>query len=73
MSGKLTDNELAAIRSLKQLEKSWPGSLWLFAASGTLSVMRTDLDGNRVVTAGGGFDESYCVATVILPSDGGDW
>lgn len=68
-----TPEELRAIRALKRLAKTWPKSLWLFSASGSLHVMRADLDGNHVHTRDGGIDGDYLLDTIDIPNDGGDW
>lgn len=40
-----TLEEKRAIASLKRLAKRWPSSLWLYAASGSLMVMRCGEEG----------------------------
>ena len=68
----LTPSEEKAIKRLKALAKTWPKSLWLFSASGSLCVMKNDEDGNRCLR-GDGVDSDACVATIDIPNDGGDW
>ncbi len=62
-----------AVNTLKKLAKRWPKTLWLFANGQSLNVMRTK-NGQRMMTrVGGGVDPAYCVASVNIPNDGGDW
>ena len=71
---ELNKDEKAAIDTLKRLSKRWPKSLWLFSASGTLCVMRKDMEGRRVeLPSHGGVDPDYLVTTVKIENDGGDW
>ena len=76
---KITDNPLTkdennAIRALQRVAKRWPDTLWLFSGSGTLHVMRAGEDGGAVMTANfGGVDPDYCVTTIDIVNDGGDW
>ena len=69
----LTPEERKAIAALKRLEKKWPKSLWLFAGSGSLCVMKKDANGEKVMVSSDGFDPDYCVDTIDIPNDGGDW
>jgi hypothetical protein len=68
----LTEDEKKAVTSLKRLANRWPKNLWLFSASGTLCVMRTDSNGEKVLD-GEGFDQDYIVGTINISNDGGDW
>lgn len=68
-----TADERAAIATLKRLAKRWPKSLWLFSGSGSLCVMRSLQDGSRAHLPGDGMDPDYCLATIDIPNDGGDW
>lgn len=69
-----TPDEARAIRALKRIAKTWPKSLWLFSANGTLSVMRADEDGGHIELGfGEGIDPAYALATIDIPNDGGDW
>ena len=71
---ELTDEEKKAIRALKSVAKKWPKSLWLFAHGGSLSVLRKDENGQRVMTNSGGVDQDYVVDSVDgIENDGGDW
>ncbi len=82
MSGPapLTAEEKQAIAALQRLAKSWPKSLWLFSAAGTLNVMKTNEAGERARKMehwGGqpaeGLDPDYIVASVAISNDGGDF
>ena len=66
-------DELRAIRTLERLARTWPKTLWLFSASGTLNVMRVGPDGGHAVTPDGGVDPAFKVETIRVPNDGGDW
>ena len=85
-----TPEEQRAIATLKRLAKRWPKSLWLFSASGTLTVMRAGPHGKFMHVhdrpaerfcgglpgygdVGSGLDPDYCLDTVDIPNDGGDW
>ena len=70
---ELSEDERKAVTSLKRLAKSWPDTLWLFSASGSLCVMKKDGDGEKVHTTDGGFDSTYLVDQIDIPNDGGDW
>lgn len=65
--------EKAALAALRRLAGSWPKTLWLWSASGTLCVMRTLPDGSRAMLDNGGVDPAYTVETIDIPNDGGDW
>jgi len=69
----LTNAEYAAVRDLRRLALRWPESLWVFVANGTFNVMKTGPTGGSMMTASGGFDPEYVVATIEIPADGGDW
>jgi hypothetical protein len=73
MSIEPTADELRAMRALRRLAKTWPKSLWLFSASGSLCVMRARQDGNHYITPDGGIDPDYVFGTINIPNDGGDW
>ncbi|MDD5512116.1 MAG: hypothetical protein PHI12_15125 [Dehalococcoidales bacterium] len=64
--------ELKAINTLKRLAKRWPKTLWLFSGNGTLYVMRTGKNGERIQDACG-LDRNSIVDTIDIPNDGGDW
>lgn len=58
-------HETAAIQSLMRLSKKWPNTLILFGGAGqSVSVRKRAADGNYFV------DRE--VASVAIPSDGGD-
>jgi hypothetical protein len=75
---QLSQSERGAIQQLKALARTWPKSLWLYSASGSLCVMRK-VNGNRVMNtkSGGvglGFDSDYIVEQINgIDNDGGDW
>lgn len=73
MEFTLTPEEKKAIAALKRLEKTWPSSLWLFSASGTLCVMRKGEDGEHVTTSTNSVDAEYHLASIDIENDGGDW
>jgi len=64
--------ERQAIKALKIAARNWPKSLWLFSASGTLCVMKK-VDGKRMETRDGGFDQDYIADEIGIENDGGDW
>lgn len=68
-----TPEERKAINALKRLAKTWPKSLWLFSASGSLHVMRADSDGGHIHIGSGGVDPDYILDSIDIPNDGGDW
>lgn len=69
----LTAEEKAALKALKNLEKVWPKSLWLFSAGGPLNVLKTDPNGRRYLLPNGGMDQEAVVGRFKIPNDGGDW
>ena len=80
MDIELTEDEKKAIRKLKAIAKTFPKSLWLFSASGTLCVMKKGSDGKSVMMPGdggqgkgGGVDPDFHVDTIDIENDGGDW
>jgi hypothetical protein len=70
---KLTKEEKQVIEQLQKLAETWPKSLWLFSASGSLLVMKVGKDGKPVFKYNGGADLDYIVTTIDIPNDGGDW
>jgi hypothetical protein len=70
---ELSNKEQKTIQALLQLAENWPDTLWLFAASGNLHVMRRGAGGEMVTLTPGGFNPRYIVASVSIPCDGGDW
>ncbi|MCK5613123.1 hypothetical protein KAR91_65220 [Candidatus Pacearchaeota archaeon] len=74
MEFDLTEEEEKAIRALKRAEKIWPESLWLYSGNGTLHVMRSGENGEQVHRDGfDGIDPDYCITSVDIQNDGGDW
>ena len=75
MEHKLNRDEKKAISELERLAAEWPKSLWLFAGSGTLCVMKKNSDNERAMQhPGGGVDPAYIVKDIEgMPCDGGDW
>lgn len=69
----LTDEEEKAIKALKKVALKWPKTLWLFSASGTLTVMKHGAGGEHAVTNNGAVDPNFVVDTVDIENDGGDW
>ena len=71
---KLTQEEQAAITALKRLARRWPQSLYLFSASGSLLVVKTDEGGGLPHTPNGSVDNAFVVEHVHgIPNDGGDF
>lgn len=70
---ELTAEEKKAIAALQRVAKTWPKSLWLFSASGSLNVMKKDASGEMAETAHGGIDQAFSVAKIDIQNDGGDW
>lgn len=70
---KLTADERRAIVARTTLAKTWPRSLWLYSASGTLCVMRALPDAAHAMKKGGGVDDRYLLDLVDRPNSGGDW
>ena len=65
----------SAIRRLQSLAKDWPDTLWIWCADGQLYVMEKE-NGEKVykgATNNEGVDPDYILASVRIPSDGGDW
>ncbi len=67
------------VRTLRELEKTWPSDVWLFAASGGLHLMQKQ-NGKRAMipldggAKGGGADPQQIIATFGgIECDGGDW
>lgn len=67
-----TIEEMQMIRALVRLSRRWPSSLWVFAAGGQLHVMRAGDEGEHIKN-GEGNDPAYVLASIDIPSDGGDW
>lgn len=73
MIDDLTPEERRAIAALHRLAKTWPRTLWLYSASGSLHVMRAAPDGRHLMKNRDGVDPRAVVATIKIPNDGGDW
>jgi hypothetical protein len=69
----LTEEEEKAIASLKRLAKKWPESLWLFSASGTLTVMKKYPGNDRYPPGWSDLSGEAAVTTINIENDGGDW
>lgn len=72
-TSELTVEEIKAIKDFKRLASSWPKTLWLFANSGGISIMKVGKDGKKVTLPDYGFDPAYEIDKVFINSDGGDW
>jgi hypothetical protein len=59
-----SDEEMKAIRALQRLARTWPQTIRLEAASGTLLVQHSDSEMP--------FHEPQCVFISGIPCDGGD-
>lgn len=70
---KLTKKEDKAISALEKVSKNWPKSLWLYSASGTLWVMRYNDKGKTAILSNGSVDPDYCITSISIDNDGGDW
>jgi hypothetical protein len=71
---KITKEEKNAINTLQKLAKKWPSSLWLFSASGCLCVMKKKDNGERAILPDGlSMDQDYCINTIDIENEGGDW
>lgn len=78
MDLELTLAEKRAIRKLQEVATTWPATLWLYSAGGTLTVMRCGADGKPAMRIDGkgddAVDQDYTVCTIEgIPNDGGDW
>jgi hypothetical protein len=73
MSEELNKEEERSIRALNRLAKTFPKSLWLFSASGSLCIMKKNNQGERAVKDSGGMDQAFIVDIVSIENDGGDW
>jgi hypothetical protein len=73
MPNDINADEKKAIAALKRVAKIWPKTLWLFSASGSLHVMKTDENGERVHLPDDGMDPDFVVDTINISNDGGDW
>jgi hypothetical protein len=62
----LSPAETKAIKALEKVAKTWPPSLLLFSASGTLVVMSSD---DYIANV---FDSERMMPILGIPNDGGD-
>lgn len=69
----VTKKEQKSIDSLKRLSKSWPKSIWIFAADGSLNIMKCNEVNDIAINSVGGVDQNYLIDTIPIMSDGGDW
>jgi hypothetical protein len=63
-------------KEMKKLLKKCPKGHWLFAASGSLYLMKLRPDGGRYITPSEGMDQNYIVGDNMgcgIEIDGGDW
>jgi len=65
-------SEKELCKTLWKLADTWPRDYWLWAASGTLYLMR-NIDGERAMTPNGYVDPGAIVEQFNIPCDGGDW
>ena len=78
---ELTEHEASCLRSLKRLAKKWnqhTNRLWLFSASGRLTVLLKEGNGNREpeFNRDGSVNQNNVVVgaeDIDIPNDGGDW
>ena len=63
------------IELLRNALENIPPLLWLYAAAGTIHVMKCDKDGQRAMADNRsvGYSQDSIVASIDVPSDGGDW
>ena len=77
---KLTEKEISLVKSLQRLAKKWEkdgNRLWLFSASGSLTVMlEGDIESNpeSEMLPNYSVNQNNCVTTIVgIRNDGGDW
>ncbi len=72
---KTTKKEAAAIERLRDALENLPASMWLYAAAGSVHVMKLDKTGQRAMADNRsvGYSQDYIVASIDVASDGGDW
>jgi len=62
------------ISKLRRLETTWDNNYWLYAAEGTLHLMRKNELGERAILLNGSIDPNWSVTTFPgLDVDGGAW
>ena len=73
-----TPEELKWFKRIERVIKDMPDSVWLFANSAGLSMMRKDAHGHHATIemygpVGGGMDHDYLLESIDCNIDGGDW
>ena len=73
----LTNKEKELIRDLKRIATKWKKHgqrLWLYSASGTLTVMMRESETNPIPEfVYGSSNPDNAITNVDIPNDGGDW
>jgi hypothetical protein len=69
----VTNKEQKAINALKRISKSWPSTIWIFAADNSLNIMKKGECNDYVRDENGIIDQRYVIDNADIPSDGGDW
>lgn len=64
--------EEITIGALRRLEKTWPDTLWLYAAAGQLHLIKRGPDGRRVLLPAGAPDPGHTIASFKIPCAGSD-
>lgn len=75
---ELTEKEIKLVKSLERVAKKWHTEgerLWLFSASGSLTVMMHECisNPNSGMKLNGGVNQDNIITTIDIPNDGGDW
>jgi len=70
-----TKTELNWIEDFRKICAKCPKNLWLFSASGTLTVMKIPENGNKMGSIdGSGVNRDNIITTIPgIKNDGGDW
>lgn len=72
MAKPMTETQL--ILALEKLNERWPKGYWLWAASGTLWLMKCNPDGEQMMLSSGGVDPAGIICSFGgITCDGGDW
>ena len=69
----ITQKEQKAINTLKKLSKTWPNTIWIFAADGKLNIMKKNEDNYPAMNNKGSVDQDYIIEMIDIDADGGDW